>query len=102
MTHQCQSSMSAHTVSKNTDPFFINLLERRKHRIGQLGRDVAVHFVTFGPRFSRCVDVEAGARTKVVRIIFALDFETAWRIRQEREGYRLVNVRSRWFPIVAE
>lgn len=69
--------MPAHTVSEDTDSRPIDLLEVVEDGFGELGRDVAVHVVAFGPRFFGGVDVEAGARAEVVGVVFALDSEAA-------------------------
>ncbi len=53
--------MAAHTVAHYTNSFAIDLVEIREHGLGELGGDVAVHFVAFGPGFFCRVHVKAGA-----------------------------------------
>ena len=69
--------MTAHTVSHNANSLAINLIEIVKDGFRQLGRDVAVHFVSLGPGIFDGVNVEAGARAEVVGVVFGLDFEGA-------------------------
>lgn len=90
--------MSTHTVPKDTNPRPIDLLESVKDRLGELLRDVAVHFVALGPRFLGRVDVEAGAGAEVVGVVFALDFQsTCWVFKEK------VNIiRATWLESVVE
>ena len=69
--------MPAHTMPKDTNPLAIHLLEVLKHRLRQLGRDVAIHLIPFRPRLFCRIDVEACAGAEVVGVIFALDFESS-------------------------
>ena len=67
--------MSTHTVSENAHPLTINLFVILKHRLWQLGRDIAVHFIAFRPWFFGGIDVETGTGAKIIGVVFALDFE---------------------------
>ncbi len=78
VTHQSQSAMSAHAVSEDAHPLRIHLFEVVEDGLGELGGDVAVHFVSLAPRRFGRVDVEAGAASEVVGIVFAFDLQTSW------------------------
>lgn len=78
LTHQSQSAMSAHAMSEDAHPFRIDLFEVVENGLGELGGDVAVHFVSLAPRRIGRVDVEAGAASEVVRFVFAFDLQTSW------------------------
>lgn len=52
----------------------------REERGGELGGDVAVHFIVCTPGCSGCVDVKAGAGAEVVAVVFAFDFQPALQI----------------------
>lgn len=62
---QRQSSVAAHTMSRNRNARAIQLSERREECIGEFGRDVGFHFVVLGPGRGGCVDVEAGAGAEI-------------------------------------
>ena len=68
--------MPTHTMSKNANPTPIHLLEVLKNSLRQFGRDIAVHFVSFRPRFLGSVDVEASPAAEIEGVVFALDFQT--------------------------
>lgn len=64
-------------MTENAHPFPIHLLEVFEHGPGQLRRDVAVHVIPLVPgRFGR-VEIEARAGAEIVRVVFALDLQTA-------------------------
>lgn len=78
-THQRQSTMPTHTMSKNANPLAINLLEILKHRLRQFLRDIAIHLIPLlRPRRFGGVDIEARAAAEVVGLIFALNFKATW------------------------
>lgn len=73
--------MSTHAVSSDTDPARVQLLrESSEDSLGQFLGDVTVHVVASVVRSLSGIDVEAGARAKVVRIILTLDVETTWKV----------------------
>ena len=69
--------MPAHAMAKDTDPLAVHLSVVFEDGFGELGRDVAVHLVTFVPGGFGCVEVEAGAGAEVVGVVFAFDLEAA-------------------------
>lgn len=71
--------MSTHAVPEDADPRAVDLRERGEDCLRELGGDVAVHFVTVGPRLLGCVKVETGAGAEVVGIVLALDFQPSCR-----------------------
>ena len=66
--------MSTHTMPEDTNPLAIELLEILENGVGQLGRDVAVHFIPLVPRRLGSVEVETRAGAEVICVILALDF----------------------------
>ena len=68
--------MSTHAVSCNANPIRIQLLRKaREQCLGQLVRNVRVHFVPLRPWLLSCIDVEPSTTAKVVCIIFTLDVQ---------------------------
>lgn len=89
-THERQGAMPAHAVPRDGDVGSVELVKGGKERLGQLLRDVRVHFVVLGPRFLGRVDVEAGAGAKVVGLILALDLQAACARRGRQRDARLI------------
>ena len=63
-------------MSENADALPVHLCKVFENGTGELRRDVAVHPVPFVPGGFGRVDVEPGAAAEVIRVVFALDFET--------------------------
>ena len=76
-THQGQGAVAAHAVAEDANAVRVQLLEVLEDGPGEFRGDVAVHFVTLAPGGFGRVDVEARAAAEVVRVVFALDFQTA-------------------------
>lgn len=71
--------MPTHTMSKDADPFTINLFKVLKHSLRQFLRDVAVHLIALRPRRLSSVNVEACAAAKVIGVVFAFNLEATYR-----------------------
>ena len=69
--------MPAHTMSEDAHSLRIDLFEVLEDGLGEFGGDVAVHFISFVPGRFRRVDVEAGAASEIVGVVFAFDLQTA-------------------------
>ncbi len=75
--YQGQRSVTTHAVAADTHPLPVELGELREQCGWQLVADVAVHVVALAPGRLGGVDVEAGARAKVPRIVFAVNTQAA-------------------------
>ena len=80
-TYQRQGAVAAHAVAGDADPAAVQNLKVREQRLGQLLRDVGVHVVALVIGRVCRVDVEPGATTKIVSIVFALDAQATCRGR---------------------
>lgn len=70
--------MSSHTMTCNANSLRIQLRKRRENRLGQFVRDICVHIVAGVVGRLGCVDVESRSRSKVVRVVFAFNVQTAY------------------------
>ena len=75
LQEQCQGTVATHAVSSDTDSRGIDLIETGEDGLGQLFCYIAIHLVSFGPRFCSCVNVEAGTTSEVVGIIFSSNLQ---------------------------
>lgn len=76
-TYQSKSTVTTHTMSRDADPAGVELRERLKHGLGQFLGDIGVHVVAVVEGGLSSVDVETGAGTKVPRVVFTLNVQTA-------------------------
>lgn len=77
ITYQRQSTVPTHAVASNADPAAVQHLEVLKQSLGELLRNVGVHVVALVVGLLGGIDVEAGARSKVVGVVLALDVQAA-------------------------
>lgn len=82
--------MATHAVPHYANSFAVDLDEVGEDGLGELGCDVAVHFVAFGPGFFCRIHVEARAGAKVVGVVFALDVKTSFLALSAYTKHRLM------------
>lgn len=78
-TYQRQSTMPSHTVTGDADTTRIQLREGRKDRLWKLLGHIAIHIVATVVRRLCGINVETGASSKVIRVIFSLDVQPTLR-----------------------
>lgn len=78
VTYGSQSSMSTHTVSRDTDSVGVNLRERFEDRLGQFFRNVGVHVIAGVVGGLGSVDVETRSGAEIVCVVFALNVQATF------------------------
>lgn len=76
-THQGKRAVAAHAMAGDANPAGVQLGEGGEDGLGKLVGDVGVHVVAVVVGGFGGVDVEAGAATEVVGVVFAGDVQAA-------------------------
>ena len=69
--------MTSHGMARDANPTRVEFFEARKESVWHFFRDVAIHLVALGPRLLGSIDIEPCSTAEVIRIVFALDLQTA-------------------------